>query len=198
MKIPAINRKGAKDLLRKREEHSEGTGSKRKKKRKGTKVKRKKEKDDAADVFLAARQMEGVVIGAIEVTEWLTLAEARSLLSKEMEEVCTDIRVSTAWFDTVLQSLLPKEYRFIYRGMPCSIKQEHRRRIFDCDTYQEGGAGEDDVEGTRAVDGEVDDEGRVDGLAEPEERPVSRSVSTPQFEIVLVPIPRPPSGKGLR
>lgn len=55
------------------------------------------------------------MIGDVEIHETITLTDLRVIIARELEE-----------------ALIPPQYRFIFRGVPCSLRQEGYRRAWEC------------------------------------------------------------------
>ena len=54
------------------------------------------------------------IIGSVEISEFLTLNDLRTVLAYELD-----------------QESLPRGYQFIYKGTPCAIRQEYLRRAWE-------------------------------------------------------------------
>jgi hypothetical protein len=56
-----------------------------------------------------------IVLGDVDIHEHLTLSDLRTIVKHEIDE-----------------ALIPKMYRFLFRGSPCSVRQESYRRAWEC------------------------------------------------------------------
>ena len=56
-----------------------------------------------------------IVVGSVEITSNFTLSELRVVINHELD-----------------RDLIPKHYRFVYRGTSCSLRQEPFRKAWEC------------------------------------------------------------------